>query len=168
MKQADVSSLRVLRRARDRIDRDYAYPIDIPALAAEAGYSREHFIRAFRAAYGETPVPLQPGGLVGGIADCRLDPRDAGHHRSQVAPVAEVAPVGEHPTAQADGAPDVQHATRLVAEAVDARSQWQAGGGGVHHPSPLHRGDRRQGLAATAGRVPGPFGSKGLRRRQRA
>ena len=55
MKAADVSSLRMLRRARDRIDRDYAGQIDIPALAAAAGYSREHFIRAFRAAYGETP-----------------------------------------------------------------------------------------------------------------
>jgi AraC-like DNA-binding protein len=55
MKRADVSSLRMLRRARDRIDRDYADQIDIPALAAGAGYSREHFIRAFRAAYGETP-----------------------------------------------------------------------------------------------------------------
>ena len=48
MKAADVSSLRMLRRARDRIDRDYAERIDIPALAAGAGYSREHFIRAFR------------------------------------------------------------------------------------------------------------------------
>jgi len=55
MKAADVSSLRMLRRARDRIDRDYAGQISIPALAAEAGYSREHFIRAFRTAYGETP-----------------------------------------------------------------------------------------------------------------
>ena len=55
MKAADVSSLRTLRRARDRIDRDYAEPIDIPALAYGAGYSREHFIGAFRAAYGETP-----------------------------------------------------------------------------------------------------------------
>ena len=55
MKSADVSSLRMLRRARDRIDRDYAGQIGIPALAAEAGYSREHFIRAFRIAYGETP-----------------------------------------------------------------------------------------------------------------
>jgi hypothetical protein len=36
MKQADVSSLRMLRRARDRIDRDYAGPIDIPALAVDA------------------------------------------------------------------------------------------------------------------------------------
>jgi AraC-like DNA-binding protein len=55
MKQADVSGLRALRRAKDRIDRGYADPADIAALAAEAGYSREHFIRAFRAAYGETP-----------------------------------------------------------------------------------------------------------------
>ena len=55
MKQTDVVSLRVLRRARDRIDRDYAEQIDIPALAAGAGYSREHFIRAFRTTYGETP-----------------------------------------------------------------------------------------------------------------
>ena len=55
MMAADVSSLRMLRRARDRIDRDYAGKIDIAALAAGAGYSREHFIRAFRAVYGETP-----------------------------------------------------------------------------------------------------------------
>jgi AraC-like DNA-binding protein len=55
LKPADVTSLRMLRRAKDRIDRDYADPIAIPALAAGAGYSREHFIRAFRAAYGETP-----------------------------------------------------------------------------------------------------------------
>ena len=55
MKQADVTTLRMLRRARDQIDRDYAEQIGIPALAARAGFSREHFIRAFRAAYGETP-----------------------------------------------------------------------------------------------------------------
>jgi AraC-like DNA-binding protein len=52
---ADVSALRMLRQARDRIDRDYAEPVGIPALAAAAGYSTTHFIRAFRAAYGETP-----------------------------------------------------------------------------------------------------------------
>lgn len=52
---ADLGSLRALRRAKDRIDRDYAAALGIPALAASAGYSREHFIRAFRAAYGETP-----------------------------------------------------------------------------------------------------------------
>ncbi len=51
----DVTALRMLRRAKDRIDRDYAEPVGIDSLAAEASYSLAHFIRAFRAAYGETP-----------------------------------------------------------------------------------------------------------------
>jgi AraC-like DNA-binding protein len=51
----DVTALRMLRQVRDRIDRDYAEPVGIPALAAAAGYSTAHFIRAFHAAYGETP-----------------------------------------------------------------------------------------------------------------
>jgi len=53
--RTDVGSLRMLRKARDRIDRDYQEEIGIAALASGAGYSREHFIRAFAAAYGETP-----------------------------------------------------------------------------------------------------------------
>ena len=52
---ADVSSLRALRRARDRIDRDYAEQLDVAELAADAGYSLGQFIRAFDAAYGMTP-----------------------------------------------------------------------------------------------------------------
>ena len=44
-----------LRRARDRMDRDYAEPLDVPALAAEALMSAGHFHRSFREAYGETP-----------------------------------------------------------------------------------------------------------------
>jgi AraC-like DNA-binding protein len=47
--------LPALRRARDLIDRDYAEPLDLEAMAGEAGYSRSHFARAFAAAYGETP-----------------------------------------------------------------------------------------------------------------
>jgi AraC-like DNA-binding protein len=47
--------LPALRRAHDFIDRDYAEPLDLDAMAAEAGYSRFHFARAFKAAYGETP-----------------------------------------------------------------------------------------------------------------
>jgi AraC-like DNA-binding protein len=50
-----LTALRALRRARDRIDRDYAEPLDIATLAAEAGYSLGQFIRAFHAVYGETP-----------------------------------------------------------------------------------------------------------------
>ena len=46
--------LPALRRARDLIDRAYAEPLDLDAMAREAGYSRFHFARAFAAAYGET------------------------------------------------------------------------------------------------------------------
>ena len=42
-------------RARDRMDRHYAEPLDIPALARVAGCSDAHFIRTFRAVFGETP-----------------------------------------------------------------------------------------------------------------
>ncbi|MBT2235628.1 helix-turn-helix transcriptional regulator [Nonomuraea sp. NEAU-A123] len=44
-----------LRRARDMMDRDYAKPLDVPALARGAFMSPGHFSRSFRAAFGETP-----------------------------------------------------------------------------------------------------------------
>ncbi|PPK68846.1 AraC-like DNA-binding protein [Actinokineospora auranticolor] len=44
-----------LRRARDRMDRDYAQPLDVPTLARGALMSTGHFARAFRSAFGETP-----------------------------------------------------------------------------------------------------------------
>jgi AraC-like DNA-binding protein len=50
--------LPTLRRARDLIDREYAEPLDLDAMAREAGYSRFHFARAFAMAYGETPPGL--------------------------------------------------------------------------------------------------------------
>ncbi len=42
-------------RARDAMDRDYAKPLQIPALARIAHVSEAHFIRTFRATFGETP-----------------------------------------------------------------------------------------------------------------
>src|SRR3954463_10357846 len=44
-----------LRRARDQMDREYAQPLDVPALARTALMSPGHFSRSFRAAFGETP-----------------------------------------------------------------------------------------------------------------
>jgi AraC-like DNA-binding protein len=44
-----------LRRVRDRIDRDYAQPLDVETLAREAGMSAGHLSRQFRIAYGEPP-----------------------------------------------------------------------------------------------------------------
>src|SRR4029079_15218650 len=43
-----------LRRARDLMDREYARPLDVPAMARAALMSPAHFSRQFRAAYGET------------------------------------------------------------------------------------------------------------------
>ncbi len=48
-------SNRRLLRARDAMDRAYAEPLDIAALARIAYVSPAHFIRSFRAAFGETP-----------------------------------------------------------------------------------------------------------------
>jgi transcriptional regulator GlxA family with amidase domain len=50
-----LAELARLRRARDLMDREYARPLDVPALARSAFMSPAHFSRRFRAAYGETP-----------------------------------------------------------------------------------------------------------------
>jgi AraC-like DNA-binding protein len=55
MTPGDLADLAHLRRARDRIDRAYADPLDVPAMAKTALMSPAHFSRKFRAAYGETP-----------------------------------------------------------------------------------------------------------------
>ena len=44
-----------LRRVRDRIDRDYAQPLDVEALARGVHMSAGHLSREFRRAYGESP-----------------------------------------------------------------------------------------------------------------
>ncbi|NLF04388.1 MAG: helix-turn-helix domain-containing protein, partial [Actinomycetales bacterium] len=44
-----------LRRVRDRIDREFAQPLDVESLARNAQMSAGHFSRRFRAAYGESP-----------------------------------------------------------------------------------------------------------------
>jgi AraC-like DNA-binding protein len=51
----DLDELRRLRLARDRMDREYAQPLDVPALASTAMMSTAHFSRRFREAYSETP-----------------------------------------------------------------------------------------------------------------
>jgi AraC-like DNA-binding protein len=50
-----LRDLALLRRVRDRIDREYAQPLDVEALARGAHMSAGHFSREFRAAYGESP-----------------------------------------------------------------------------------------------------------------
>ncbi len=50
-----LADLARLRRVRDRIDREYAQPLDVEALARGAHMSAGHFSRQFKQAYGETP-----------------------------------------------------------------------------------------------------------------
>ena len=50
-----LRDLALLRRVRDRMDRDYAQPLDVEALARGAHMSAGHLSREFRRAYGESP-----------------------------------------------------------------------------------------------------------------
>jgi AraC-like DNA-binding protein len=50
-----LQDLARLRRVRDRMDREYAQPLDVEALARDAHMSPGHFSRRFRLAYGESP-----------------------------------------------------------------------------------------------------------------
>ena len=53
-REAEEQNRRLLR-ARDAMDRAYAEPLDVPAIAAIAHASPAHFSRVFRATFGETP-----------------------------------------------------------------------------------------------------------------
>src|SRR6266852_2412558 len=55
MSRAVEDSNRRLLRARDAMDRTYAQPLDVPSMARIACVSEAHFIRIFRATFGETP-----------------------------------------------------------------------------------------------------------------
>ncbi|MFS0706352.1 helix-turn-helix transcriptional regulator [Cellulomonas sp. 179-A 9B4 NHS] len=50
-----LRELVLLRRVRDRIDRDYAQPLDVEALARDVHLSAGHLSRRFRAVFGESP-----------------------------------------------------------------------------------------------------------------
>ncbi len=50
-----LRDLATLRRVRDRIDREYAQPLDVEALARGAHMSAGHLSRQFRLAFGESP-----------------------------------------------------------------------------------------------------------------
>jgi len=50
-----ISDLVRLRKAKDRIDREFDRPLDVPALARSAAMSTGHFSRSFKAAFGESP-----------------------------------------------------------------------------------------------------------------
>lgn len=53
--QQRIADLAILRRVRDRIDREYAKPLDVEGLARGAHLSAGHLSRQFRLAYGVSP-----------------------------------------------------------------------------------------------------------------
>jgi AraC-like DNA-binding protein len=55
MLSREIADLAHLRRSRDFIDRNFAHPLDVPAMASAALMSTAHFSRRFREVYGETP-----------------------------------------------------------------------------------------------------------------
>ncbi len=55
MTSEEMADLAHLRRARDFMDRNYAQPLDVPAISSAAHMSPAHFSRKFRATYGESP-----------------------------------------------------------------------------------------------------------------
>src|SRR5881398_1615081 len=51
----DIRDVVRLRKAKDRMDREFDRPLDVPALARSAALSTGHFSRSFRVAFGESP-----------------------------------------------------------------------------------------------------------------
>src|SRR6266849_2766564 len=51
----DIRDVVRLRKAKDRMDREFDQPLDVPALARSAAMSTGHFSRSFKAAFGEGP-----------------------------------------------------------------------------------------------------------------
>ena len=51
----DIRDLVRLRKAKDRMDREYDQPLDVPSLARSAAMSTGHFSRSFKSAFGEGP-----------------------------------------------------------------------------------------------------------------
>ena len=50
-----LRDLKLLRKVRDRMDREYAQPLDVEALARGVNMSAGHLSRQFKSAYGESP-----------------------------------------------------------------------------------------------------------------
>jgi AraC-like DNA-binding protein len=55
MNSMDIRDLVRLRKAKDRMDREFDHPLDVPDLARSAAMSTGHFTRSFTAAFGEGP-----------------------------------------------------------------------------------------------------------------
>jgi AraC-like DNA-binding protein len=66
--------LAYLRGARDLMDRHDADPLDLDQMAAHCEFSKFHFARAFKAAYGESPASYSPAAGLSGPRTCCARP----------------------------------------------------------------------------------------------
>lgn len=73
-----------LRRVRDRIDREYAQPLDVAALARAVHMSAGHLSREFRRAYGEPPYTY--------LMTRRIERASPSAYRARTAPAAAAMP----------------------------------------------------------------------------
>src|SRR5256885_9427526 len=100
-----LSDLARLRRVRDRIDREYAHPLDVEALARGAHMSAGHLSRRFRLAFGESPYSylmtrrieramalLRRGGLRGTQGFLAVGRSSPGHFRTTFTQLGGVPP----------------------------------------------------------------------------
>jgi transcriptional regulator GlxA family with amidase domain len=113
MSRAEEETNRRMLRARDAMDRAYAEPLDVAALAEIANVSEAHFIRTFRATFGETPHRyLQRRRVERAMFLLRATDRsvtdiclDVGFNSLGTFSRSFQAIVGESPTAYRDGGP---------------------------------------------------------------
>src|SRR3954453_15322185 len=141
-----------LRRVRDRIDRDYAQPLDVEALARGVHMSAGHLSRQFKGAYGESPYSyLMTRRIDGGMTLLRRGDRSVtdvcfavgcsslGTFSTRFSELVGMSPSAYvRAAAQATaGLPScvVKHATRPVRNReARAAGRPSRGGGGNHHP----------------------------------
>ncbi|MGH2838348.1 MAG: helix-turn-helix domain-containing protein [Thermoleophilaceae bacterium] len=125
MSHAVEESNRRMLRARDAMDRDYDKPLDIPALARIAIVSEAHFIRVFRATFGETPHRyLQRRRVERAMSMLRETDRsvteicfDVGFSSLGTFSRTFTAIVGESPTSYRSGATDLRAVPACFAKA---------------------------------------------------
>jgi len=106
-----------LRRARDHMDRHYQAPLALDELARVARVSKFHFVRAFAATYGETPIRYLTRRRIERAQDLR---RHANLTVTEVCMLVGFSSVGSFSSGF----------TRLVGETPTAyRDRWAARGG---------------------------------------
>src|SRR5260370_33001459 len=92
----DIRDLVRLRKAKDRMDREFERPLDVPDLARSAAMSTGHFTRSFKAAFGEGPYSY--------LVTRRIERAKALLSRGDMAVTEACSPVGAAPVGPSSSA----------------------------------------------------------------